>query len=57
MIEEIQAKYAITDAEALYIKQVTQEKAADLGAKHRHSLGYGEHLQRRSGAFWRDERA
>jgi type I restriction enzyme R subunit len=29
MIEEIQARFAITDEEALYIKQVTQEKAAD----------------------------
>jgi type I restriction enzyme, R subunit len=29
MIAEIQAKFAITDEEALYIKQVTQEKATD----------------------------
>ena len=29
MIAEIQARFAITDEEALYIKQVTQEKAAD----------------------------
>ncbi len=29
MIAEIQAKFAITDEEALYIKQVTEEKAAD----------------------------
>ena len=27
------------------------------GAKHRHSSGYGEHLQRRAAVFWRDERA
>ena len=29
MIAEIQARFAITDEEALYIKQVTEEKAAD----------------------------
>ncbi len=29
MIAEIRTKYAITDEEALYIKQVTEEKAAD----------------------------
>ena len=29
MISEIQARFAITDEEALYIKQVTEEKAAD----------------------------
>ena len=29
MIAEIQSKFAITDEEALYIKQVTEEKAAD----------------------------
>jgi type I restriction enzyme R subunit len=29
MIAEIQGKFAITDEEALYIKQVTEEKAAD----------------------------
>ncbi len=29
MITEIQAKFAITDEEALYIRQVTQEKVAD----------------------------
>ena len=29
MIAEIQAKFAITDEEALYIKQVTEEKTAD----------------------------
>jgi len=29
MIAEIQAKHAITDEEALYIRQVTEEKAAD----------------------------
>jgi type I restriction enzyme R subunit len=29
MIAEIQAKFAITDEEALYIKQVTEEKAAE----------------------------
>jgi type I restriction enzyme R subunit len=29
MIAEIQTKFAITDEEALYIKQVTEEKAAD----------------------------
>jgi hypothetical protein len=27
------------------------------GAKRSHSSGYGEHLQRRAGGFWRDERA
>ena len=30
MIDEIRTKYAITDEEALYIKQVTEEKSADL---------------------------
>ena len=30
---------------------------ATLGAKRSHSSGYGEHLQRRAGVFWRDERA
>jgi type I restriction enzyme R subunit len=29
MIDEIRAKFAITDEEALYIKQVTEEKSAD----------------------------
>jgi hypothetical protein len=29
----------------------------DLGAKRSHSPGYREHLQRRAGAFWCDERA
>ena len=29
MIAEIRAKFAITDEEALYIKQVTEEKVAD----------------------------
>jgi type I restriction enzyme, R subunit len=29
MITEIQAKFSITDEEALYIRQVTQEKVAD----------------------------
>jgi type I restriction enzyme R subunit len=29
MIDEIRSKFAITDEEALYIKQVTEEKAAD----------------------------
>ncbi len=28
-----------------------RENAPDLGAKHSHSAGYGEHLQRRAGAF------
>ena len=30
---------------------------SDLGAKHSHSLAYGEHLQRRADAFKREERA
>jgi type I restriction enzyme R subunit len=29
MIDEIRQRFAITDEEALYIKEVTQEKAAD----------------------------
>ena len=33
MIEEIQVRFAISDEEALYIKQVTQEKAADPGIR------------------------
>jgi len=37
--------------------RVARQKVADLGAKHSHSSGYGEHLQRRAGAFSRDERA
>ena len=32
-------------------------KRPDLGAKRRHSSGYGEHLQRRAGVFWRARRA
>src|SRR3990167_8204436 len=34
-----------------------RKNAPDLGAKHSHSAGYGEHLQRRAGAFWRARRA
>jgi len=37
--------------------RAARHKVADLGAKHSHSSDYGEHLQRRAGAFWRDERA
>jgi type I restriction enzyme R subunit len=33
MIADIQAKFPITDAEALFIKQVTEEKAADLSIR------------------------
>ena len=33
MIADIQAKFPITDEEALYIKQVTEEKAADLSIR------------------------
>ncbi len=33
MIAHIQAKFPITDAEALFIKQVTEEKAADLSIR------------------------
>jgi hypothetical protein len=32
-------------------------KTPDLGAKRSHRSGYGEHLQRRAGVFWGDERA
>jgi type I restriction enzyme, R subunit len=47
MIAEIQAKFAITDEEALYIKQVTEEKAADPAihstvTTHREDLTYLE---------------
>lgn len=34
MIDEIQAQFQITDEEALYIKQVTEEKAADPGIRN-----------------------
>ncbi len=34
MIAEIQAKYAISDEEALYIKEVTEEKSADLAIQN-----------------------
>jgi hypothetical protein len=37
--------------------RAAHQKVSDLGAKHSHSPGYGEHLQRRAGAFWCDERA
>lgn len=33
MIADIQAKFPITNAEALFIKQVTEEKAADLSIR------------------------
>lgn len=33
MIDEIRARFAITDEEALYIKQVTEEKVADQGIR------------------------
>ena len=33
MIRDIQSKFPITDAEALFIKQVTEEKAADLSIR------------------------
>ena len=37
MIDEIRAKFDITDEEALYIKQVTEEKSADpVIRNHRH---------------------
>ncbi|MBP9058788.1 MAG: type I restriction endonuclease subunit R [Rhodoferax sp.] len=34
MIADIQAKFPITDAEALFIRQVTEEKAADLSIRN-----------------------
>jgi hypothetical protein len=37
--------------------RAARQNAPDLGAKHSHSSGYGEHLQQRAGVFWRDERA
>ena len=37
--------------------RAARQKASDRGAKRSHSSGYGEHWQRRAGAFWRDERA
>lgn len=47
MITDIQARFTITDEEALYIKQVTEEKAADLAIRstvqaHREDRGYLE---------------
>ena len=33
-----------------------RQNSPDLGAKRSHSLGYGEHLQRRAGLFWRARR-
>ena len=33
MIDEIKARFDITDEEALYIKQVTEEKSADLNIR------------------------
>jgi type I restriction enzyme R subunit len=47
MIDEIRARYNITDEEALYIKQVTEEKAADPAIRstvntHRNDLIYLE---------------
>ena len=37
--------------------RAARQKAPDLGAKHRHRSGCGEHLPQRAGAFWFDERA
>lgn len=47
MIAEIQAQFTITDEEALYIKQVTEQKTADLSIRetvhaHREDRGYLE---------------
>jgi hypothetical protein len=37
--------------------RATRQNVPNQGAKHSHSSGYGAHLQRRVGAFWRGERA
>lgn len=44
MIDEIRAKYTITDEEALYIKEVTAEKSADQSIHSTVVANQGDHL-------------
>ncbi|MGZ8385788.1 MAG: DEAD/DEAH box helicase family protein, partial [Nitrospira sp.] len=44
MIDEIRARYAITDEEALYIKEVTEEKSADQSIHSTVVAHQGDHL-------------
>ena len=44
MIDEIRAKFDISDEEALYIKQVTEEKSADRSFAARSTLPRRPHL-------------
>ncbi len=44
MIDEIRAKYTITDEEALYIKEVTAEKSADQAIHSTVVAHQGDHL-------------
>jgi predicted nuclease of restriction endonuclease-like (RecB) superfamily len=49
--------YHLRACERIRRVRAGRQNAPDLGAKRRHSSCYGEHLQRRAGAFWRHERA
>jgi type I restriction enzyme R subunit len=44
MIAEIRIKFAITDEEALYIKQITEEKEADPGIHHTVAAHAEDHI-------------
>jgi len=46
-------------SEAESFSSVPEQRARrrPIEAQSSHSSGYGEHLQRRAGVFWRDERA